>query len=147
MTPDAILETCLYAEDLDAAEGFYHGTLGLTVVTGQTGRHVFLRCGPGMLLIFNPRATSMPNPASPVPPHGAIGPGHVCFRVDGSTLAAWQSHLAAAGVGTLGIVEDRAVHRAWYVVFREFGLGADVDQLGGTNHRCSPLVSTGSLKE
>ena len=57
-----ILETCLYVDDLRAAEHFYRDVLGLVVVRRQTGRHVFFRCGRSMLLIFDPTATAMSPP-------------------------------------------------------------------------------------
>lgn len=98
MTPNAILETCLYAADLEAAEAFYTGLLGLSLVLKEAGRHVFLRCGPGMLLIFNPESTARPDPASPIPGHGAIGPGHVCFAAGAGEIPDWIDHLTAQGV-------------------------------------------------
>jgi catechol 2,3-dioxygenase-like lactoylglutathione lyase family enzyme len=98
--PDAILETAIYAEDLAAAEAFYGGVLGLAKVTAVRDRHVFFRCGPGMLLIFNPHATVHPSadPALPVPTHGARGPGHVAFAADGAELDDLRARLEAAGV-------------------------------------------------
>ncbi|MEM9048062.1 MAG: VOC family protein [Pseudomonadota bacterium] len=77
-----ILETCLYAPDLDAAEAFYGVGLGLRRHQRVGNRHVFFRCAGQMLLIFNPAETRLvaPNAPLPVPPHGASGPGHVCFR-------------------------------------------------------------------
>jgi catechol 2,3-dioxygenase-like lactoylglutathione lyase family enzyme len=33
-----------------------------------------------------------------VPPHGARGPGHLCFRAAGAELDAWRGRLEAAGV-------------------------------------------------
>ncbi len=80
---DGILETALYADDLDAAEAFYGRLLGLEKVLRAGNRHVFFRCGQGILLIFNPAETEKPpSPdALPVPPHGTRGPGHVCFRM------------------------------------------------------------------
>jgi catechol 2,3-dioxygenase-like lactoylglutathione lyase family enzyme len=85
---DGILETALYADDLDAAEAFYGGLLELEKVLRAGNRHVFFRCGPGILLIFNPAetVTSPPPDALPVPPHGALGAGHVCFRVSGKAI-------------------------------------------------------------
>lgn len=79
---EGILETCLYAPDLDAAEAFYGGFLGLRRHVRAGTRHVFFRCGGQMLLIFNPDETVAEDPdaAFPVPAHGAVGPGHVCFR-------------------------------------------------------------------
>lgn len=98
--PDGILETSLYASDLDAARYFYAGVLGLPVITAEAGRHVFFRCGEGVLLIFEPGTTVSPGRAGPtdVPAHGAFGPGHVAFSVRESELPAWREHLEANGV-------------------------------------------------
>ena len=95
-----MLETVVYADDLDAARAFYNGILELPVVTSEPGRHVFFRCGKGMLLVFNPDATEVPprSDALPVPPHGARGPGHACFRAGASEIAMWRERLVAAGV-------------------------------------------------
>lgn len=101
MRPSGILETILYAADLDAAEAFYSGVLGLEVYARQGGRQVFYRCGEGMLLIFNPDATvkpPRPDAKLPVPPHGAIGPGHVCFRASAEQITSWRRRLEGAGV-------------------------------------------------
>ncbi len=97
---DGILETAIYAADLDAAEAFYGGVLGLEKVTRQANRHLFYRCGPGILLIFNPAETAKPVPAGalPVPSHGASGPGHVCFRVRGEQMDGIVERLQAANV-------------------------------------------------
>lgn len=54
MQPSAILGTVLYAVDLDAAEAFYAGVLGLARTARAGDRHVFFRCGEQMLLVFNP---------------------------------------------------------------------------------------------
>lgn len=63
-------------------------------------RHVFFRCGAGVLLIFNPEETVKPpsNPALPVPPHGCHGPGHVCFAMKAAEIAQMQARLSAAGI-------------------------------------------------
>ena len=98
--PLGILEAALYAADLDAAERFYGGLLGLERIVRVADRHVFYRVGAGILLIFNPRETCKPpgNPDLPVPTHGAHGPGHFCFALDGAALDAWRARLVAAGV-------------------------------------------------
>lgn len=96
-----VLETCLYATDLDAAERFYARVLGLEVFAREAGRHVFFRCGQGMLLLFHPgRTTTAAGKVGgvPVPTHGTTGAGHVCFRVDGQALPRWRTQLAEAGV-------------------------------------------------
>lgn len=99
--PSSILETVLYAEDLDAAEAFYTSVLGLTVHAKSAGRQVFFHCGKQMLLIFNPKATVVAPAVDsrlPVPPHGAIGEGHVCFAATADEIERWKAHLKACGV-------------------------------------------------
>lgn len=95
------LESALYADDLEAAERFYAGVIGLDVVTRQAGRHVFFRVGDSILLVFDPRATvhpPRPDAAIRVPPHGATGAGHFCLSVAAEALDDWRGHLDAAGV-------------------------------------------------
>ncbi|MFB9949901.1 VOC family protein [Rhizobium puerariae] len=97
---EGILETSLYADDLDAAEAFYGGVLGLQKILRAGDRHVFFRCGPGILLIFNPEETVKPPPAGSllVPPHGATGAGHACFRVSGEAIDRIAEKLNKAGI-------------------------------------------------
>ncbi|MGR6467013.1 VOC family protein [Rhizobium sp. PAMB 3182] len=96
----AILETALYARDLDAAEAFYGGILGLERITRVANRHVFFRCGDGILLVFNPDETAKPAAPDrlPVPSHGTNGPGHACFRVAGAEIDGVRARLENAGV-------------------------------------------------
>jgi catechol 2,3-dioxygenase-like lactoylglutathione lyase family enzyme len=98
--PSQVLETALYADDLDAAEAFYGGVLALEKITRAGNRHVFYRCGPGVLLIFNPDETEIhyKDGQLPVPPHGARGPGHLCFRAEAAELDEWRARLERAGV-------------------------------------------------
>jgi catechol 2,3-dioxygenase-like lactoylglutathione lyase family enzyme len=101
MSPSGILESALYVDDLDAAEAFYGGILGLERITRAEGRHVFFRCGDGVLLLFVAAATEVP-PAPdaklPVPPHGTRGQGHLCFRATGEEIEEWKDHLSGHGV-------------------------------------------------
>ena len=99
--PSAILETILYVTDLAAAEAFYSGVLGLALYSKQPGRQVFYRCGGQMLLLFDPAETVKPLPVDaklPVPPHGAVGDGHVCFSATAADIDAWRAHLEARGI-------------------------------------------------
>ncbi|KQS90483.1 MULTISPECIES: VOC family protein [unclassified Rhizobium] len=97
---EGILETALYADDLDAAEQFYGTVLGLQKITRAGNRHVFFRCGLSVLLIFNPEETVKPphEGALPVPPHGTKGNGHACFRVAADKLDGWIEKLTSAGI-------------------------------------------------
>lgn len=100
--PPALLEAAVYVDDLDAAQAFYGELLGFPCIQRVEGRHVFFRVGAGVLLVFNPAQTEVPtgNTRLPVPPHGARGPGHVCFALDRGGIAAMQARLTVAGVET-----------------------------------------------
>lgn len=99
------LETALYARDLEAAQTFWEGVMGLVAFQRVPGRHIFFHTAEGpppqVLLIFNPDATEKPAAADarlPVPPHGARGPGHVCLAVAPDRLDDWRAHLLANDV-------------------------------------------------
>lgn len=97
---EGVLEAALYASDLDAAEHFYGTVLGLERIARHDDRHIFFRCGETVVLIFNADETvkaASPG-ALPVPPHGATGAGHLCFRVSGDRLEDMVAKLTAAGV-------------------------------------------------
>lgn len=99
MRARAILETVLYATDLVAAEAFYARIFGLEVAQKLDGKFVFFRMADQMLLIFDPHASHTADPANPIPRHGAMGAGHVCFRADSHmAIDAWHRHLIAHGV-------------------------------------------------
>ena len=85
-----ILETSLYADDLDAAEAFYGSVIGLQLFSRAGNRHVFFRCGDGMLLIFNAAET--------LPVHGTRGPGHACFKVSRADFDRTRQALSEAGI-------------------------------------------------
>lgn len=95
-----VLEAALYVDNLDAAEGFYGDLLGLKRIVRVEGRHVFFRCGATVVLAFVAEATQEPpGPgALPVPPHGARGPGHICFAVPADALDAMVIRLTDHGV-------------------------------------------------
>ena len=95
-----VLESALYAQDLEATAEFYESVLELERIVTVPGRHVFFRAGDGVLLIFNPDATTAPprDPRMPVPPHGATGPGHLCFAASADQISEWKQRLEANGV-------------------------------------------------
>jgi catechol 2,3-dioxygenase-like lactoylglutathione lyase family enzyme len=101
MHPQGILETVLYAPNLDRCVDFYRRAIGLTPFATEANRHVFFRCGDAVFLLFNPDTTSMVQTTvagAPIPLHGARGAGHVAFRIAAAELPAWRAHLIANGV-------------------------------------------------
>jgi len=100
MKPSRILESALYVTDLDAAETFYAGVIGLERLGKVDGRHVFFRCGEGVLLLFNAEATKIPpkpDAKLPVPPHGTVGQGHLCFAGTADEISDWKARLLDKG--------------------------------------------------
>src|SRR5262245_36824429 len=95
MMQPAIFETVLYAEDLSAAERFYHDAVGWELIQRSELLLAF-RCGGGVLLIFNPRKSPMPG--RDVPSHGASGPGHIALAARPEDLDAWRAQLRNAAI-------------------------------------------------
>jgi catechol 2,3-dioxygenase-like lactoylglutathione lyase family enzyme len=73
-----IKETCLYLNDLEQAKGFYHGVLGLPLISYVPGKHVFFKAGSSVLLCFNPEDSK--GKLSP-PAHYGGGKQHFAFEV------------------------------------------------------------------
>ena len=98
---DGVLETAIYTDDLEAARNFYGGCLGFEEVIAEEDTLVFFRCGSTIVLVFNPEQTKLQPfapPARPIPGHGAIGKGHICFQAPGKKLDQWKQYLIANGI-------------------------------------------------
>ena len=98
MRATRVLETVLYGRDIDAMRAFYEDVIGLEVDSELPGKFVFFKMADQMLLIFNPELSSIQKTEDGPPPHGPIGPGHMCLRSAEGDLARWQAHLEAHGV-------------------------------------------------
>ncbi len=85
------------------------------MVSKVPGRHLFLRCGRQMLLIFDPAATSDASAPGPIPKHGAFGPGHVCFAADDAA-----DDLATINAGAID---------AWRAQFDRLGVAVERDHV------------------
>lgn len=121
-TVRSVLETVLYCDDLDAAEAFYAGILGLDVLFREPDRHVFFRMEGGMFLIFRAAHTSRVQTevgGRRIPRHGARGEGHVAFRMEHGDLDRWRDKLGSAGVDVESEVEWPGGGRSLY--FRDPG--------------------------
>lgn len=96
MKINRILETCLYVDDLAAAEKFYRQILEIEPFSRVHHRHVFFRCGESMLLLFNPVETA--KSGGEVPAHGAHGPGHVAFAIAPDQIDLCRRQLQENGI-------------------------------------------------
>jgi catechol 2,3-dioxygenase-like lactoylglutathione lyase family enzyme len=121
MPPTAIarvLETALYTDDLAAADHFYGAVLGLERIALVEGRHVFFRCGDGVILIFDRRSTAnVPTSVNgaKVPLHGASGAGHMALAVADADVPAWRAYLEARGIAIESEVSWPRGGRSLYV--------------------------------
>jgi len=80
-----IVETCIYSSNLEAMKDFYTKSIGLEFISEEKGRHVFLKAGKSMLLIFNPEKTIIKNDNSIFPVHGTMTPPaiiHFAFEIE-----------------------------------------------------------------
>lgn len=84
-----IIETSIYSHDLPELKNFYINLLGLELVAEEKERHVFLKAGKSMLLIFNPENTI--NNTSMFPPHGVFIPSiiHFAFEIKREDYEKW----------------------------------------------------------
>jgi len=99
MRVSEVLESALYVDDLEASQCFYTELLGLTLFSRVEGRHVFLRCGNRMVLLFDAKATAVSAGGSmDAPVHGALGAGHLAFAVRANEVDLWISYLTENGV-------------------------------------------------
>jgi catechol 2,3-dioxygenase-like lactoylglutathione lyase family enzyme len=92
---EGVIELGVYADDLEAAEAFYGGVLGLPVLSREPDRHVFFQAGAGVLLVFRPATTLQ---GGELPAHGARGPTHFALGIRAESLADWRDRLAEFGV-------------------------------------------------
>lgn len=96
-----VLETAVYVDDLDKAEGFYARVLGLPKIFTQPGRLLAFRSHESILLVFNPARTEREQLSvngAIIPLHGTHGAGHVAFRVRENEITTWLNHLHSSGV-------------------------------------------------
>jgi SAM-dependent methyltransferase len=93
---ETVVETAVYADDLEAMERFYSAVLGLPVIDKEAGRHVFFRAGPGhVFLVFKAETTLR---GDTLPAHGARGPCHFALGIAAESYEPWRRHLTARGV-------------------------------------------------
>ncbi|MEQ8362055.1 MAG: VOC family protein [Cyclobacteriaceae bacterium] len=97
-----IKETCIYMPDLKQAHAFYHGLLGLPVISHVEGKHIFFRAGISVLLCFNPEDSR--NKKSP-PPHFAEGKYHFAFEVPAGEYQNEKQSLISKGIQITDEVE------------------------------------------
>lgn len=106
-----IKETCLYVNDLEKARHFYQGKLGMPVISYVEGKHLFLRAGQSVLLIFNPEDSREKD--SP-PPHYGGGKQHFAFEVRAEDYEASKREIAGKEISIIEEITWKSGKRSFY---------------------------------
>jgi catechol 2,3-dioxygenase-like lactoylglutathione lyase family enzyme len=106
-----IKETCLYIKDLQIAFDFYHRVLGMPVINYLEGKHLFLRAGSSVLLIFNPddSATKQSPPA-----HYGAGKQHFAFEVSADSYEEAKREVISKGIKVIDEVTWKTGKKSFY---------------------------------
>ena len=113
-----IVETCIYSSKLKEMKDFYINKLGLDFVSEENGRHVFLKVGKSMLLIFNPEST-LNESMSIFPIHGAITPPsivHFALEINTADYEKWKDLLSKKQIN---IEKELKIGNSRSVYFRD----------------------------
>ena len=113
-----IVETCIYSSELKEMKDFYINKLGLDFVSEENGRHVFLKAGKSMLLIFNPEST-LNDSISIFPIHGAITPPsivHFALEINTADYEKWKDLLSKKQIN---IEKELKIGNSRSVYFRD----------------------------
>jgi catechol 2,3-dioxygenase-like lactoylglutathione lyase family enzyme len=106
-----IKETCLYITDLEKARRFYHDVLGLPVINYTVNKHLFLRVGESVLLLFN--AADSKNKKSP-PAHYGGGKQHFAFEVEERLYESAKQEILSKGIEIIDTVTWPSQKESFY---------------------------------
>ncbi|MEP0845214.1 MAG: VOC family protein [Phycisphaerae bacterium] len=97
---DAVMETCLYFDDLVRAVAFYREVLQLPLLSADDRFAAFSVNDRQLLLLFRRHATlsAVNTPGGVIPPHDGSGPNHVGFAVSAASLPHWERRFEQAGI-------------------------------------------------
>lgn len=106
-----IKETCLYITDLAGAKDFYNGVLSLPVISYVEGKHLFLRAGQSVLLLFNPADSKQKT--SP-PSHFGGGIQHFAFEVAASKYRQARDEIEGKGIKVIDEITWQSGKKSFY---------------------------------
>ncbi|MEX2364746.1 MAG: VOC family protein, partial [Balneolaceae bacterium] len=90
-----IKETCLYIQDLDRTEDFYHGKLNFQVIAKAQERHIFFKAGASVLLCFISDTTRK---EKNLPAHYGEGKMHLAFEVPEENYESVKKWIQSKGI-------------------------------------------------
>jgi catechol 2,3-dioxygenase-like lactoylglutathione lyase family enzyme len=99
-----VLETALYADDLEGTARFYAEVLGLRRLFVDGRLQAFAVGEQSVLLLFRRGAslTTVSLPGGTIPPHDGQGPLHVAFAIAAEELPSWEARLQAREIAIEG---------------------------------------------
>lgn len=106
-----IKETSLYVEELDRTETFYHGKLGMKVISKVAGRHIFFRAGSSVLLCFIAETTRQSKNGVG---HFGRGNMHIAFEVPGEKYDEVKEQVLSSDIEIVFEQEWSGEYRSFY---------------------------------
>lgn len=102
-----ILETAIYAEDMERARRFYEEVMGLKPMFADRRLTAYDAGGRSVLLVFKQGASAdtAQMPGGTIPGHDGAGPAHFAFAIDADQLGPWEERLRTHGIGIEGRTE------------------------------------------
>ena len=96
----AVLETCLYLDDLDRASQFYEELFGWKLMDGDHRIRAYGVAPGSVLLLFRRGATAKPvsTPGGVIPGHDGVSGGHIAFSIAARDWEGWLSRLEERGI-------------------------------------------------
>jgi catechol 2,3-dioxygenase-like lactoylglutathione lyase family enzyme len=106
-----IKETCLYVNNLVEAKRFYHEILELPLISYIPGKHLFLRVGESVLLLFNPEDSKLK--LSP-PAHFGGGEQHFAFEINDEEYETAKQEIKSKGIKIIDEVLWQSGKKSFY---------------------------------
>jgi catechol 2,3-dioxygenase-like lactoylglutathione lyase family enzyme len=101
---EALLETSLYARDLQRTAAFYRHLFGLKTLVDSPRLVAFEIAKRSVLLVFQAGATEQDvvDARGAIPGHDGRGRLHLALSISADDLEAWRKRLSDAGVDVVG---------------------------------------------
>jgi len=112
----AVLETCLYANDLDRCARFYEELFGWSAMFSDGRLRAYGVAQGSVLLLFKSGATreDVVTPEGTIPAHDGVAGGHVAFSIGEQDWQPWLERLASHGITVEATVRWQRGGRSLY---------------------------------
>jgi catechol 2,3-dioxygenase-like lactoylglutathione lyase family enzyme len=106
-TVTGVLETCLYAGDLDRTAKFYEDVFGFSLMDGDARLRAYGVAHGSVLLLFQRGATrqAVQTPGGVIPGHDGQGQLHIAFAIAAEEWDAWKKRVVERGIAVERIVK------------------------------------------